>query len=180
MSNLLDHAKKELKLAGLFDGDADYGGHVAQAVMELLGVFSKQGHSGSSANLVAGLFSRLVNHETLTQLTGKNNEWQDISVDDAKDTEGIEYQNVRNTAVFKDKRTGKVTYTYAIVFVEESGGSFIGTARMPETGEDVRSSMSIKSFPFMPKSFYVKVDDLGNILEPEKVREALKYYGEEQ
>ena len=43
MSDLTDHARNELKLAGLFDKDSDYDGMLGDSVMELVKVFSKQG-----------------------------------------------------------------------------------------------------------------------------------------
>jgi len=38
MSNLVEHAKRELTLAGLFNKDSDYGGMMGDSVMELMEV----------------------------------------------------------------------------------------------------------------------------------------------
>ena len=78
---MLEKAKLELQLAGWFDEDSDYEGEVGHAVMELMEVFTKQGHSGYSAPLVAGLFKKLVDYEPLTGITGKDEEWGDVSED---------------------------------------------------------------------------------------------------
>ncbi len=69
MSNLVDHANRELRLAGLFDEDSDYGGMLAEAVVELIGKFSEQGHSGASAHMTRKLFNELSAFNNLTPLT---------------------------------------------------------------------------------------------------------------
>ena len=54
---LIEHAKTELEIAGLFDVKGGfYEGMTGKAVIELIEVFSKQGHSGMSAPLVANIF----------------------------------------------------------------------------------------------------------------------------
>jgi len=45
MSNLVEHAKFELELAGYLDTEKDfYGGLTGKAVLELIECFSNQGH----------------------------------------------------------------------------------------------------------------------------------------
>ena len=66
-SNLFRHAKRELELAGMFDSDADYGGALGGAVMDLMRVFCAQGHSGFSAPRVIQLFALVANYRTLTK-----------------------------------------------------------------------------------------------------------------
>ena len=65
MSRLVEHAAKELVRAGLLDHDADYVGELGVAVLELIMVFAKQEHSGSSAELTIQLFNKLVKREGL-------------------------------------------------------------------------------------------------------------------
>ncbi len=69
MGNLTDFAQTELTAAELFDKDSDYGGMVAEAVMELVTVFSKQGHSGTSAALTLSLFAKVAAFDSLCPLT---------------------------------------------------------------------------------------------------------------
>jgi len=76
---LVDHSRRELKLAGLFDKDSDYDGMLGDAVMELMEVFAKQGHSGFSAALTRELFSKLADWKNLTELTDNTDEWNDVS-----------------------------------------------------------------------------------------------------
>jgi hypothetical protein len=59
MSRLVEHATKELVRVGLLDHDADYDGQLGVDVLELMIVFAKQGHSGSSAEITIELFTKL-------------------------------------------------------------------------------------------------------------------------
>jgi len=144
MSNLCEHARKELEIAGLFDKDSDYNGEIANAVMELMEVFSKQGHSGYSASMVSSIFNKLSRFQTITPLTGEDSEWSNIGNDT--------FQNNRDCAVFKDNKTGKCTYLDAIVWKTDKN-SWSGWC------ENVSSSQEIKSFPFTPKTFVIEVNE---------------------
>jgi len=79
MSYLVEYAESELKLAGLFDKDSDYNGALGDAALEIVKVFSKQGHSGGSAAIVISLIDKLLNYEPLTPLTYEPDEWNDVS-----------------------------------------------------------------------------------------------------
>ena len=65
MSNLIDHANKELTRVGLFDKDSDYDGMLGDAVLELITTFANQGHSGMSAEMTIQLFERLSRFEEI-------------------------------------------------------------------------------------------------------------------
>ena len=97
---LVDHGKEELERAGLFDKDSDYDGMLGEAVLELLQTFSKQGHSGFSAQLTMELFNKLVKYETLTEITDDPEEWMAVSEDMALG-EGV-WQSRRNPALFSN------------------------------------------------------------------------------
>ena len=79
IAGLVEHAKKELELAGLFDKDSDYEGMVGKAVMDLMKCFSNQGHSGFSASMVMDIFGRLGKYKTLSPVTDDPDDWQDVS-----------------------------------------------------------------------------------------------------
>jgi len=79
MGKLVYHAHRELSLAGLGDEDADYGGMLEKAVLELIETFDNQGHSGASAAITIHLFHELVNWRTLSPLTDDPDEWQSVS-----------------------------------------------------------------------------------------------------
>lgn len=76
---LVEYAKNELQIAGLFDKDSDYEGRLGEAVMELVEVFAKQGHSGFSAGQTINLFSTLAKFKPLTPITSNPDEWMDVS-----------------------------------------------------------------------------------------------------
>lgn len=188
---LIEHAKTELQIAGLFDENGDfYGGETGKAVMELIEIFSKQGHSGMSASIVADLFKKLANYEPLQPITGKDEEWGDIR-DFGDDTY---YQNKRCSGVFKDKKEGKPYYIDAIVKRDQKGICWSGMAWLSEedykTGD--RSKMVgnrgyIKSFPFTPKTFYIDVKDVevapddweSFIVDPSQLEVVWQYYNKD-
>jgi len=155
---LVDHAKTELEIAGLLSEEGDfYGGMTGKAVLELMKVFSKQGHSGMSAPIVADLFQKLANYEPLGPITGKDEEWGDIN--DYGDGHPNQ-QNQREYGLFK-YTDGKVTYNSAIIKRCPNGITWNGSLYL--TREDAInntnriSSIEIKGFPFTPKTFYIDV-----------------------
>jgi len=90
-------AKTELELAGYFVDDPEDGPNkwLAQGTLELLEVFSEQGHSGMSAPYAINIFERLANWKPLTPLHGGDSEWNEVD-------ENM-WQNKRDSSVFKDK-----------------------------------------------------------------------------
>ena len=162
MSNLLKHAERELSLIG-YDGKDEYNNMAKAAIMELLTTFANQGHSGFSAPYVSNMFHKLANYKTLSPLTGNDDEWNDVS-----DISGeMLFQNNRDSRVFKS----------------DDGAFFLDAIVWQETINDVvnhftnkDSNRYIKSFPFTPKTFYVKVDKDNNILDTEEYNKAKEYY----
>lgn len=98
--SLITHAKKEMER--MWPEPDDMQDMVKANVLELLEVFEKQGHSGSSAPYV------LANFKPLGRLTG---EWMEVG-------DNV-YQNIRCGAVFKEGKNG-CTFTngYSRVKVE--------------------------------------------------------------
>jgi hypothetical protein len=96
--NLVEHAKAEFDLLG-WPGDCEMQKMVCDNVIELLEIFAKQGHSGFSASYMLNLFNRLVKHESISPLTGDDDEWADVSEDSTRSL----YQNKRDPSVFKDE-----------------------------------------------------------------------------
>jgi hypothetical protein len=186
--SLTNYAKTELQAAGYFDEDSDYGGLIGEAVMELIEVFDKQGHSGMSAPYVASIFNKLANFEPLLPITGKDEEWGDF-----KDLESGKpwYQNRRCSALFKDGKDGKPYFIYAIIKRDQNGSCWSGMAWLNE--EDYKSGDRskmvgmkgyVKSFPFVPKTFYIDVksvevakDDWESfVVDPSQLEEVWEYY----
>ena len=137
---LIEHAKQELELSGMFDKDADYDGILAEAVMELIEVFSKQGHSGFSANMCSNLFDKLSKFKPISPLTGKDDEW-------CKHRDGI-CQNKRDSAVFKDSKDGRSYYIDAYVKRTSNGNVWGGSLELKD-GRNV-GKCHIKDFTKMP------------------------------
>lgn len=105
MSNLVKYAEEELKRAGWFDEDSDYDGEIGNAALEIVKIFSKQGHSGTSAEIVTSLVERLLRYEPLTPLTYEPDEWMDVS----KESGHPMWQNKRKFSTFSEDG-GKTHY----------------------------------------------------------------------
>lgn len=149
---LKTHAEKELKLAGLFDSDSDYGGALGEAVMELIDKFSEQGHSGASAEMVISLFNKVARFEPILLIQCTEDEWMETSRDEV-------YQNKRCSAVFKHGKDGKPHYIDAIVFRDiGSESSFTGNNVFTKDGKKIGSSLCFTP-PFRPKTFYVDIEE---------------------
>jgi hypothetical protein len=161
MSNLLKHAERELKLIG-YDGKDEYNNMAKAAIMELLTTFANQGHSGFSANYIVNLFNKLAKYETLSPLTGNDDEWGNVS-DMSGDRKTL-FQNNRDGRVFKND--DGAFFTEAIIWTESGESSY--------TNKD--SNRYIKSFPFTPKTFYVKVDKDKNIIDTAEYNKANAHY----
>ena len=143
MSKLNEHAIMEFKAAGWLDDTGAYidemQGAICEHVLELLTVFSNEGHSGSTAPYTIDLFQRLAMFKPIAPLTGEDWEWTEVS-----ETMGSKcWQNKRASHVFKDEDGA-----YDIngrVFVDSNGVSYT----------NVNSHIPI-TFPYTPKTEYVK------------------------
>lgn len=176
MSNLIKHAKREFEILEEFEEGFEkdeYSEMIKNDVLKLIKVFSRQGHSGGSAYQTISLFSKLARYETLSPITDDEKDW--VNVDTGY------YQNRRCSALFKDTaNTKEAYYLDAIVWVEPNGYSYTGGA-YDENNSLILSRNYVKCFPFVPKTFYVKVsepDALGErkILDKEELLKALDYY----
>ena len=97
MSNLVDYAKNELKRIGMIDSGESYNDMASNAILDLIELFSSQGHSGFSATYVINAFNRLARFKPLSPLTGEDDEWIELR-------NGL-FQNKRYFAVFKEDGT---------------------------------------------------------------------------
>lgn len=101
MSNLMKHAELEMKLAGLYDKDADYGGMLPEAVLKCVKAFSEAGHSGYSAAMTISILEKLLRFETLTPINSDSQYWMEVSTN--------VWQSTRNPAYFSENG-GKTFY----------------------------------------------------------------------
>jgi hypothetical protein len=76
---LVEYAEEEMRRAGLYDKDSDYGGMIPEAVMKLVKVHAEEGHSGGSHELVMAIFKRVINFKPLTPITDDPSEWTEVS-----------------------------------------------------------------------------------------------------
>ena len=145
MSNLNKHAIAEFKAAGWLDETGAYvdemQADICEHVLNLLRVFSDEGHSGSTAPYTVNLFKKLAMFEPITPLTGEESEWIEVS-------EGL-FQNKRCSRVFKqaDRFDGQPYDLDGKVFREPNGSCY--------TSKD---SMVPITFPYTPKTEYVDVE----------------------
>jgi len=109
MSNLMSHAEFELRRAGLFDKDSDYGGMLAEGVMKIIQVFSEEGHSGFSAGMTVSILEKLLRFKPLTPLTSNPDEWMEIGEDMRFEKLVPVWQNRRQSSCFSNDG-GKTYY----------------------------------------------------------------------
>lgn len=138
MSNLVEHAKRELK--SMLESDEEINRLMANNILEIVETFSKQGHSGFSASYAIGVLTKLLNWEPFGPLTGEDSEWHDPG--------GDSLQNIRCSRVFKDKATGRTYDIEGKVFRSKNGGAYTN-----------RDSHVDVTFPYTPKTEYVEVEE---------------------
>ncbi len=137
-NNYRSHALREFEALGWPDGD-DMQELICENILDLLAVFSTQGHSGSSAPYAIGHFEKLASFEPLGPLTGDACEWGESFDNDGS------MQNKRCSHVFKDG-DGRAYDIDGKVFREPDGCCF--------TSKDSRVYVD---FPYTPKTEYVDV-----------------------
>lgn len=89
-------AENELDLLGIKSDDpASMDFEMRKCILDLLDVFSEQGHSGMSAPYAIKIFAKLASWDPLTPLLGTDDEWNEIGDN--------HWQSRRSSDVFKDK-----------------------------------------------------------------------------
>lgn len=114
MSNLVDHARRELTLVG---EDQD----VIDGLCRVVQAFADMGHSGGSAHFATQYLERLLRYQPLSELTNDPGEWID------RHSEGLTteplWQSVRNPEAFSTDG-GK---TYTLLSEREAAGGLATT-----------------------------------------------------
>ena len=153
MSNTQTHALTEFKAAGWLDDDGNYIDEMQESIckhiLELIKVFSDEGHSGSTAPYTVDIFKKLAMFEPITPLTGEDWEWTEISREMSGSNNGTLYQNKRCSRVFKDDDgaydiDGKVFYDW---YTNENGDRH----KSYYTSRDSRVPVT---FPYIPTTVY--------------------------
>lgn len=138
MSNLVTHAERELRYAGWFDKDSDYGGSVGPAVVQLVREFATEGHSGGSAPLVVQLFERVARFQLLSPMPNPMDagEYTDCS-------------DISGYPVFQSTRLHSL-------FSEDGGQRWYDIDKRPSRWQQLLRRLHLRdhrvyvSFPYMP------------------------------
>jgi hypothetical protein len=105
MNNLEKHARDEFRAAGWMDENGKFNDEIQELicaqVLDLLNMFSKHGHSGTSAPYALNMFEKLARFKPIAPITGEDWEWVEISPM-ITGVEGPRYQNKRCSSIFKD------------------------------------------------------------------------------
>lgn len=136
-SGLMRYAESELKLAGYLDSSDRLTKLMVKNIVKMIEIFSKVGHSGSSAWLAIWILNRLLRFSPLTNLTGDRSEWMKVS--------GDTFQNIRCSTVFAKTDTGEEAYNLDGVIIKFKNGDEVGEA------------IKIK-FPYFPPTTIEVVD----------------------
>lgn len=129
MSNLSEYAKTELELAFPHDTNDEMQTFVIKNIMELIQVFSKQGHSGTTASYVLRYFERLTKFRPIKPLTGEEDEWGEPYGEDNTQ------QNKRGGQVFRNHFDNSTAYDIeGRIFIDEDGSAYMtADSRVPVT-----------------------------------------------
>lgn len=143
LADTLSHAKHELDLIGMTEDNPEgMNREMRKNILTMVKTFSSQRHSGFSAGYAINILNKLLKHEPLSPLTGKADEWEDVTkYFDGKPT----YQNKRYSSVFKSAKG--IFDNNGKVFIDKDGCSY--------TSKDSRVKVK---FPYTPKKEYVHKD----------------------
>lgn len=126
----LNYAKSELAL--IEKDERGMQEMMNRDILQIIGIFSEQGHSGFSANYAIQVLERLLRFKPLTPLTGADDEW--IEPDDR----GVR-KNKRCSSVFQEEEG--TAYDIDGIVVTDNGG--ITWFKSKEFRKDV-------AFPYVP------------------------------
>lgn len=122
--SLVQYAESELDRIGMTD-DGDMNGMMRKHLLHMVKEFADEGHSGFSASYALQCLKKLLNFKPLSPLTGKDDEWTDVS-----SISGVpHYQNKRCSSVFKDGKDGQAYDIDGKVFWEWYRDEETGEAR---------------------------------------------------
>lgn len=113
MSNLVDHAKRELELLGEEP-------ETIEGYLKVVQAFDDMGHSGGSASVAIPVLSQLLQFKNLRPLTDDPKEWFLHDGGYGAENEYNFWQNIRNSAAFSND--GGKTY-YLVTDIPQPGGN---------------------------------------------------------
>jgi len=92
--------------------DDEYQEMMNEDILEIVRIFAKQGHCGSTASYAIPVLNRLLQFKPLSPLTGDDDEWNEVA-------DGV-FQNKRCGDVFKNAN-GTAHYNEAKIFSDDGG-----------------------------------------------------------
>lgn len=101
MSNLVEHARRELSIVG---EEPEF----VEGYLKVIQAFADMGHSGGSASVAIPVINQLLQFKNLTPLTDDPDEWMHIAEAQWGEKGGV-WQNRRNSEAFS-KDGGKTYY----------------------------------------------------------------------
>lgn len=84
-------------------------------ILNIIKLFSSQGHSGFSAGYSLNILKRLLDYKPLSAITGDEDEWEQLNY-----SPDLAYQNKRCPSLFRDA-DGKVYNVEARIFSDDNG-----------------------------------------------------------
>jgi hypothetical protein len=187
LSNTGSFAQHELDILVKSTTDPENRPIIEEFIPEILALvdrFNRSGQSGGSAPYTATALSQAIKklclQEPICPITGIDDEWANVSDYSPGETW---FQNKRCSALFKNE-DNKPYYLDAIVWKDQKGLTFTGSAYVRKINEKYCSRQYVKSFPFTPKTFYIDVimeeaaPDwwIAYIKDSSQLEQAAKYY----
>ncbi|MEU2589672.1 hypothetical protein ACI2JA_19685 [Alkalihalobacillus sp. NPDC078783] len=131
----LEFAKNELKRLGGENDEMQQ--EINKGILEIVKLFSEQGHSGSTASYSLSILERLLDFKPVTPLTGEEDEWGEPY--DVKDRMQMQ-QNKRCSSVFRMHYDNATAYDIEAKVVSDDGG---------ETWFQSKESFTPIEFPYV-------------------------------
>lgn len=182
MSNTKSLAEKEFEILEQKYSDAIVL-EFKDEILNLVDKFGNIGQSGGSApyyiDIISSAVKKLCSHETLSELTGEDDEWIDVSSYCNEEQKFI-FQNKRDSSLFKDE--DGCYYLNAIVFEckDDMGGtSFYSNNVIFDKNKILSSHQYIKKFPFYPRKFIIDVVKNGEdffVKNENQLKDVFEYY----
>ncbi len=158
-SKLVEYASSEFIRAEWCDSNFVFEdkmqGAVCKNVIDMLCVFSGEGHSGFSASYTLGVFNKVAKFKPLSPLTGADDEWNEVGDNN--------YQNRICGSIFKVGKQGKAYWLDRYVFRDKNGSCF--------TSSRSRQFIDFPWMPVDPEYIDVSEDEEGNTIYPEYIKQ---------
>lgn len=176
-TNTASFAQRELDILVKSSPDPSNRPIIEEFIPEILSLcekFGLSGQSGGSAPYTATALSQAIKklclQEPICPVTGIDEEWTDVAKLGDGDSD-ILYQNKRCSALFKNK-DGKCWYLDAVVWKTQTKSTWSGKAFLKD-GTILLPYLSrayVKSFPFIPKTFFI------DVIEEEVAKDDFEFY----